>query len=347
MAAGIRNIAKHLGVSLSTVSSVINGRGYVSPEMRERVTHYLREVDYQPNYVARSLRRQETRIIGLIVPDLTNSFYSRISRGAEDFLLSSDYQLIVADSREDWARQQNYLMSFCRMKTDGILLVPSPASDEQIASIPALVRGQPLVYLDRSPIGQSVDSVLIDNQKASFTATQHLIDKGHRRIAILTEPLNLLCAADRLEGYRSALAANGIAKNPDWIHDGRNTKDSAYQVGLKLLTGRERPTAAVICNNLMTLGFLDALRERKLDCPEQFSLIGFDECEWSQYVHPSLTVIQQPASEIGAAAAQLLLNRVAGATTDPPTTMLLGFQLIERASTARLSTRLGQPPSAR
>ena len=340
MAPGIRNIAKHLGVSLSTVSSVINGRGYVSPKMRERIASYLREVDYQPNYVARSLRRQETRIIGLIVPDLSNTFYSRISRGAEDFLLSMDYQLMVADSREDWTRQRDYLMSFCRMKTDGILLVPSPASDEQIASIPALVRGQPLVYLDRSPIERTVDAVLIDNHKASFAATQHLIDKGHRRIAIITEPLNLLCAADRLEGYRRALEVNGITEDPKWIRDGRNTKESAYAIGLKLLSSRSRPTAAVICNNLMTLGFLDALREREISCPEQFSLIGFDECEWSQYVQPSLTMIQQPATEMGAVAARLVLNRISDGTVDSPRTLLLGFQLIERASTARISRRV-------
>lgn len=337
MAHGIRSIAKHLGVSLSTVSSVINGNGYVSPEMRERISRYLQEVDYQPNLVARSLRRQETRMIGMIVPDLSNTFYSLVSRGAEDLLLSKDYQLIVADSRENWDRQRDYLMSFGRMRTDGILLVTSAASDEQIASIPALVRGQPLVYVDRSPVEQIVDAVLIDNHQAAFHATEHLIHKGHRSISILTEPLNLLCAADRLEGYRHALAAHGIAEDPNWIYDGGNTKQSAYDAGMKLLSRERRPTAAVICNNLMTLGFMDALRERGIACPEQFSLVGFDECEWSQYVHPSLTTIEQPATEIGATAAQLLLNRVSGNTGDGPTTVLLGFKLIERASSAHLS----------
>jgi len=338
MAHGIRSIAKHLGVSLSTVSSVINSTGYVSPEMRERISSYLREVDYQPNLVARNLRRRETRMIGLIVPDLSNTFYSWISRGAEDFLLSRDYQLIVADSREDWARQRDYLMSFSRMRTDGILLVPSAASDEQIASISALLRGQPLVYIDRSPVQQSVDAVLIDNHKAAFDATEHLIRKGHRSIAILTEPLNLLCAADRLEGYRDALAAHGMRENPEWVYDGGNTKLSAYHAGLKLLSEHRQLTAAVICNNLMTLGFLDALRERDISCPEKFSLISFDECEWSQYVCPSLTTIEQPAAQIGATAAQLLLSRLGGRSMDAPSTVLMGFQLIERASTAAISS---------
>src|SRR6202167_5620356 len=121
VSASISSIAKYLGVSVSTVSTVINGHGYVSPKMRERIERYLREVDYQPNYLARSLRKRETRIIGLIVPDFADSFYSYLSRGAEDFLKSEDYQLIVADSRETWKRQRDYIQTFCRMMTDGIL----------------------------------------------------------------------------------------------------------------------------------------------------------------------------------------------------------------------------------
>jgi LacI family transcriptional regulator len=334
MTVGIRSIAKHLGVSVSTVSSVVNDRGYVSPQMRKRVEEYLRKIDYQPNYVARSLRRQETRIIGLIVPDLVNFFYTELSRAAEDFLLASGYQLIVADSREDWKRQQDYLTTFCRMMTDGILLVPSPATDAQITSIPAMVRGRPLVYLDRSPVGSPVDAVLIDNHKAAYAATRHLIEKGHRRIAIITEPLNLLCAADRLEGYRQVLEDHQIVVDPELIHIGGNTKESAYEIGLRLLARRDRPTAAVVCNNQMTLGFLKALRECNVACPDEFSVVGFDECDWSEHMQPPLTTIRQPAAEMGATAARVLLARLSDRRETPPTTTILGFHLVERSSTA-------------
>jgi LacI family transcriptional regulator len=336
MTVGIRKIAKHLGISVSTVSSVINDRGYVSPHMKARVEEYLREIDYQPNYLARSLRRQESRIIGMLVPDLLNSFYTELSRAAEDFLLARGYQLIVADSRENWIRQRDHLTAFCRMMTDGILLVPSPATDSEIASIPALVRGRPLVYLDRSPVGSPVDAVLIDNQGAAYAATQHLVEKGHRRIAIITEPLNLLCAADRLEGYRQVLDENQIALDPELIHIGGNTKESAYEIGMRLLVRHDPPTAVVVCNNQMTLGFLKALSERKLACPTEFSVIGFDECDWSEHMQPPLTTIRQPAAEMGATAARVLLARMGEGRDAPPTTTVLGFDLLERSSTAIL-----------
>jgi LacI family transcriptional regulator len=338
VAASISSIAKQLGVSVSTVSTVINGRGYVSAKMRERIESHLREVDYQPNYVARSLRRRETRIVGLIVPDLADSFYSYLSRGAEDFLKSEDYQLIVADSRETWKRQRDYIQTFCRMMTDGILLVPCLATSAQIESIPILVRDRPLVYLDRSPLRPPVDSVMIDNSRASFEATDHLIGMGHRRIAIIAEPLNLLSAADRLKGYRRALKTRGIKADPSLICTGsNNTKESAYDIGLRLLTGKRRPTAVVICNNQMTLGFLAALRDCNIACPEQLSMVGFDDCDWSEHVHPPLTVIQQPALEMGATAARILLGRIRDKTPSPYKTTILGFRLIPRMSTAPLT----------
>jgi LacI family transcriptional regulator len=337
MAAGIRSIARHLGVSVSTVSAVINGHSYVSPEMRARVEQYLREVDYQPNYLARSLRRRETRMVGLIVPDLANSFYTALSRGAEDFLLARGYRLIVADSREDWKRQKDYLESFCRMMTDGILLVPSSATKAQIDRIPGLVRGRPLVYVDRSPIKSPVDVVLIDNSAASFAATRHLVERGHRRIGIITEPISLLCAADRLEGYQHALKASGIDVDQDLIYIGNNTKESAHEIGQRMLSQKMPPTAAVVCNNIMTLGFLSALRERKVDVPEDFSVIGFDECDWSEHIHPPLTTIRQPAAEMGATSARVLLERMGDKKETPPSTTVLGFDLKVRSSTAVLA----------
>jgi LacI family transcriptional regulator len=338
---GVRSIAKHLGISVSTVSSVINHRGYVSPQMRERVEKYLREIDYQPNYLARGLRRRETRTIGLIVPDLLNSFYTELSRRAEDFLLAQGYRLIVADSREDWGRQQDYLTTFCRMMTDGILLVPCPATKAQIESLPTLVRGRPLVYLDRSPSRPPVDAVLMDNDRAAFAATLHLIQKGHRRIAILTEPLNLLCASDRLQGYRQALKQHRIAAAPELIQIGGNTKQSADEIGQRLLSLAKRPTAAVICNNQMTLGFMTVLRKHNVRCPEEFSVIGFDECDWSEHMQPPLTTIRQPAAEMGATAAKVLLARMNEKKEAPPATTILGFELLERSSTAFLNPHAG------
>jgi DNA-binding LacI/PurR family transcriptional regulator len=332
MASGIRSIAKHLGVSVSTVSAVINGNGYVSREMRERIENYLRATDYQPNYVARSLRRRETKTVGLVVPDLSNSFYSQLCRGAEDFLLAQGYQLIVADSRENWDRQSNYLTSFCRMMVDGILLVPSLATDEQIASIPGQVRGRPMVYVDRTPANPPVDTVMIDNREASRVATWLLIKQGHTQIGAISEPLNLLNADERLDGFLVAMAEAGLGVNQKLVRSGENSKESGFRIGLEMLDVEPRMTAVLVCNNQSTLGFLAALRQCGIGCPEQVSVIGFDDCEWSELIEPPLTTIQAPATEMGSVAARTLLGRIANPNGPPPSMALLGFELRERSS---------------
>ncbi len=332
--ATIRQIAKNLGVSISTVSAVINKRGYVRAKLRARIEKALREADYRPNQIARSLRLRETRNVALIVPDLANFFYSRMMRGAEDYLAAADYRLLVVDSREDWKRQHDYLQSFSGKVADGIILVPCMATSEQIAIIPSIVRETPLVYVDRSPLECNVDSVLVDNMRASFEATRHLLELGHRRIAIITEPLNLLNAADRLLGYQRALQLFGVLTDDELVRTGDNKEDSGYLNGLEFLKLADRPTAILVCNNLMTLGVLAAFRELAVDCPREVSLVGFDDFEWSSFLHPPLTMVRQPALELGAAAARAVLKRMRN--PHPPATerVLLQTQLTVRESTA-------------
>lgn len=343
----ILQVAKHLGVSVSTVSSVANKRGYVSAAMRARVEKALRDADYQPNHIARSLRLRETRTIGLIVPDLANSFYSRLMRGAEDYLAGMDYRLIVADSREDWKHQQDYLGAFTGKRTDGIILVPCMATDRQIAEIPRLVRKTPLVYVDRSPLRSHVDSVLVDNVQAAYAATRHLLDLGHRRIGIVTEPLNLLNAAERLQGYKRALRSQRVPLDAKLVCSGDNTEDSGYWRGLELLKLADRPTAVLVCNNLMTLGLLDALRELRISCPREVSLVGFDDFEWSAHLRPPLTMVRQPAAELGAAAAKAILKRLRHPDRDGVDKVLLPTQLIVRESTTSpICTRQGRKREA-
>jgi LacI family transcriptional regulator len=332
--ATISEIARKLGVSVSTVSAVVNRRGYVSPAMRAKVEHAVEEARYRPNDMARGLRLGESRTIGLIVPDLTNAFFARLMRGAEDYLVSLDYRLLIADSREEWSRQREYLISFAGRKTDGILLVPCRSTDEQIATLPQLIGTTPLVYVDRSPANPIVDSVLADNVRAGYTATSHLLELGHRRIAILSEPLDLLNGADRLEGYKKALRARRVALDRNLIRLGRDTEDSGYWCGLDLFKQEPPPTAVVVCNNLMTLGLLSALREAKLECPRDVSVIGFDDFEWCPYLCPPLSMVRVPAAEMGAAAAKALMRRLRGTDSKPPESVLLPAELILRMSTA-------------
>ncbi len=334
--ATIRQIARQLGVSISTVSAVINKRAYVSDSMRQRIEKALQESDYHPNHIARSLRLRETHTIGLLVPDLGNMFYAQLMRGAEDYLASVGYRLIVADTRDEWQRQRDFLLVLSGKTTDGVILVPSMATDDQIASIPQLLPSTPLVYVDRSPLDARVDSVLVDNVRAAFEATEYLLKLGHRRIAIITEPLNLLNAADRLLGYKQALRAHRIPVDPKLVRPGDNTQDSGYWHALEIFKLAPSPTAVLACNNRMLLGMLAALRELGLACPRAVSLIGFDDFDWSAYIDPPLTIVRQPADQLGAAAAKTLLKRIRHPDRDRFEKILLPTQLVVRRSTSPL-----------
>jgi len=316
----------------------------VRDKLRARIENALREADYRPNQIARSLRLRETRNVALIVPDLANFFYSRLMRGAEDFLAAAGYRLLVVDSREDWKRQHDYLISFSGKVADGIILVPCMATSEKIAIIPAIVHKTPLVYVDRSPLQCDVDSVLVDNVRASYEATRHLLDLGHRRIAIITEPLNLLNAADRLLGYQRALRSFGMPPDGELVRIGDNKEDSGYLNGLEFLKLAERPTAILVCNNLMTLGVLAAFRELGVACPREVSLVGFDDFEWGSFLDPPLTMVRQPASELGAAAASAVLKRVRNPQQPGTERVLLQTQLTVRESTAAPNSALRHSP---
>jgi LacI family transcriptional regulator len=330
----ISEIARQLGVSVSTVSAVVNRHGYVSSAMRAKVEQALQQAQYRPNDMARGLRLGRSHTIGLIIPDLTNSFFARLMRGAEDYLASLNYRLLIADSREEWSRQREYLCSFAGRKTDGILLVPCRSTDEQLAEIRQLIGSTPLVYVDRSPLNPTADSVLADNVRAGYAATSHLLELGHRRIAILSEPLDLLNGADRLEGYKKALRARRVALDRNLIRFGGDTEDSGYWCGLELFKQATRPTAVVVCNNLMTLGLLGALSGAKLECPGDVSIIGFDDFEWCPHLSPPLSMVRVPAAELGSAAAKALMRRVRGAHVESPQSILLPAELVLRKSTA-------------
>jgi len=245
--------------------------------------------------------------------------------------------LIVADTRDEWPRQCDYLRLLSGKTTDGIILVPSMATDEQIASIPVLLRSTPLVYVDRSPLNAQVDSVLVDNVRAAYEATEHLLELGHRRIAIITEPLNLLNAADRLLGYKRALKASRIPVDPVLVRRGDNTPDSGYWHALEIFKPAAAPTAVLVCNNRMLLGLMMALRELRLACPRAVSLVGFDDFDWSPYIDPPLTIVRQPAVQLGESAARILLKRIRHPHREHHEKVLIPTQLVVRQSTARLS----------
>lgn len=326
----IRDVAARAGVSSTTVSHVINHTRPVSADLLARVQQAMAELGFQPNALARSLRRKRTHTLGLIVPDSANPFFAEVGRGIEDTCYSSGYSVILCNSDGDPGRELLYLDLLAQKQVDGILLVPA-GEQAKPAALP--VRNIPLVLIDRDIPGFLVDVVQIDNIAGGYLATRHLIDLGHRRIGYIGGPQHLSPVPDRSAGYRKALQEAGLPIIADLIVEGDFHDAGGYSGAQQLLDLADRPTAIFAGNDLMAIGALAAARERDIGVPQPLSVIGFDDIHLAGYLNPPLTTVAQPKYDLGVVAAQLLFARLADPDL-PPQRRLLQAQLVVRQSTA-------------
>ncbi len=313
--ATIKEVASRARVSVGTVSNVLCGVIPVGPARRERVLAAIRKLDYHPNHVARSLKIRQTKMIGMVVSDITNSFFPLVVRGAEDALWQHDYMLITLNSDDKPERERQVLSALRARRVDGILLVAASTSD--LSHIQGtLDSGIPIVCIDRAITSIPMDCVSVDNIAGARKGVEHLIECGHRRIGILTGPLSLQVARDRLEGYRQALGAAGIASNDALVRDAAFRAETGYTASLDLLR-RAGPTAVFASNAMMALGLMRALNELNLRCPEDVSIAAFDDPVFSQSLRPELTCVAQPAYELGYRGAELMLRRLRQQDSEP------------------------------
>lgn len=327
----IREVAKAAGASVSTISAALNNSDYVSADMRRRIEAAIKTLKYCPNDLARGLRLQKTHSIAIVVPDLSNNFYIELVRGVKDYSASASYTVLIGDSRENWEEERNYLDSFHRRRVDGIVRVP--AMNASGGKARAVLGNLPVVYADRHPREQDthVGRVGVDNTQAAKSATSYLLSLGHRNIGIITGDALSGTSRDRLQGFMSAIRSAKIPLDRSMIHAGHNDMESGHFHAMQLLTRGQRPTAIFCTNNMMALGALAAVQEIGLACPEEISLLGFDDFYWATLLRPSLTVVRQPAREIGMIAARILIDHIEGRAS-VPTPALLKTQLIVRDS---------------
>jgi DNA-binding LacI/PurR family transcriptional regulator len=334
----IRDVARIAGASVSTVSAAINNTDYVSAAMRLRIEHAIGRLGYRPNDLARGLRLQRTHSLGVVVPDLSNNFYTEMLQGMKDYVSAAHYTLLIGDSRDRWAEEQVYLDTFHRRRVDGVIRIP--AVDARGGSVHNLLGHIPVVYADRFVRSQDplAGHVGVDNALAAFDATRYLMSLGHRRIGIIAGPETAPTAADRLEGYRRALRSGRVHADATLVRRGDNGMVSGHREAIELLTLPERPTAIFCTNNMMTLGAFQAIQELRTPCPEEVSLLGFDDFYWAPLLRPQISMVRQPAREIGMAAARLLIEQIDGRIASG-SVQTLSTQLIVRQSCA--------PPVAR
>ncbi len=327
----IRDVAKAAGASVSTISAALNNSDYVSADMRSRIENAIKDLKYRPNDLARGLRLQKTHSIAIVVPDLSNNFYIELVRGAKDYSASANYTVLIGDSRDSWEEERNYLDSFHRRRVDGIVRVP--AIDALKGKGKTDLGNLPVVYADRYPLTKDsyVGRVGIDNRRAADSATRYLLSLGHRKMGIITGDSSSGTSVDRLEGFLQALRSAGIRPDRSMIHSGHNDMESGHVHTMQLLTRADRPTAIFCTNNMMALGALAAIQEIGLVCPEEISLLGFDDFYWATLLRPRLTVVRQPAREVGMIAARMLIDHLEG-RPGVPTPTLLATQLMVRDS---------------
>ena len=308
----MRDVARLADVSIATVSAVVNGKQVVRPVVAARVQDAMKALNFHPDHVARSLRVKKTTTLGVIVPDFSSGFFVDVLRGIEDAARHVGYSVLLCNSDDDVEIEQRHLRALLSRRVDGILLASTDLysiADTQLRS------GTPIVLFDRIPPGYRGAAVVVDNVDAAYRATQHLIGLGHSRLAFIAGRLDLSTASDRAEGFRRALEDSRMQLSGAYFRRGDYHPESGYQNGLELMKLPTPPTAIVCSNGLMTLGLLRAMRELHVCCPEEISIIGFDEPAPDSYgfslstlLRPELTVVAQPGHEVGRQAAQMLLR---------------------------------------
>ena len=323
----IEDVAQHAGVSTATVSRVLSGKPYVSEELRARVLSAAQELDYRPSRVARSLREQRSRIIGLIISDIQNPFFTAIVRAVEDGAYASGHAVFLCNTDEDEAKETLYIDLMLAEQVAGVIL--SSTTGRNPAYQHLMRAGIPAVAIDRRVYNVPLDTVLVDNIDATRRAVEHLIAQGHRRIGAIVGHLTSSTGEDRLRGYTDALMAHNIPVSDALIRIGTPRSPVGYAAMSELLALPDPPTAVFTGNNLLTAGALRALIDAGLQAPQEVAVAAFDDMEWAVLIQPALTMVAQPTYEIGRIAVELLQKRIDDPRR-PPEEVILPAQVIAR-----------------
>jgi LacI family transcriptional regulator len=325
------DVARLAGVSRATVSAVVNGNKFVTPSTRERVLRAIASLDYRPDAIARSLRISRTNTVGLIMPSIESPFWPPVARAAEQELRQHDYRLYIANTDEVSAVADAAMEMVLETRVDGAMAAP-PAGVRRRPYEAYVSSGRPLVFIERVVADVEADSVLVDDVRGGYLAAQHLIGLGHRTIGVIAMPLAVSSSDRRVEGIRQAHREAGLTLADDLLEVANFSEQEGFAAARRVLTRQPRTDALIACSLRLTTGALAALHANRLRVPEDVALVGYDEMPWTLLCQPPLTVVQQPAREIGRTAAALLLSRLDGSRSTGPVTELLEPRLLVRRS---------------
>ncbi len=298
MAPKIKDVAKRAGVSVTTVSRVLNDEKYVKDDLKARVRRAIDELGYTPSHIARSLVRKKTNLLGVIVPDITSSFYSTILSNIEKTASLNGYNLIVCNIIEDIDKEYKYLQVFKEMRVEGIIIMHEKLNDEIRELIGKL--DIPIIFSSVKPVDQSFISVIIDDYHAAYDATQYLIQLGHERIGFIGGDMrDMTSGQNRYVGYTQAFQDSGLEIEEEYIFFGDYKPQSGYNVMKEMLKCEPRPSAVFAVSDDMAVGAMNCIHDHGLSVPEDISVIGFDGSQLTDLVRPRLTSMEQPIDEMG------------------------------------------------
>jgi DNA-binding LacI/PurR family transcriptional regulator len=340
----IRDIAARAGVATMTVSRVINQSGYVSQEVREKVELAVKELNYHPNGLARSLKRQRTQVVGILLPDIANPFSAELVRGIQEVLLQRGYSSFIGTSERSLEREQSELRALFDHRADGIIVATRETKAGNDFLLQLTERGVPMVVVGRTLNHPQVDRVTADHWKGGYEAVEHLVSLGHRRIGFVgVSPING-AGLRRYQGYLDALRDHRVPVDEKLIvgparqsGPGYSTQDDGYEGMKRLLALRRPPTAIFARNDFTAIGAMCAIRDAGLSTPQDIAIVGFDNVPLAAYTAPPLTTVDQPTAEQGQEATRLLLDRIEQDRTRERREVCLDCHLVVRQSTSRRS----------
>ncbi len=329
----LKDLARELNVSISTVSRALKDHPNLSLEMKEKVKKLAQERNYSPNPLAMGLLKQETRMIGVIVPDLVTHFYSAIIEGIESHAKEKGYFILIASSNESVEKEKESIINLLKARVEGLIVCLSRETTDVSHFENLLKKDIPLVFFDRDCLPGKVSSVTVDNKGAAEKITTHFYKNGYRRIAFISGPPQLNISKERMAGYLSGLENSGLPVVQELIESCDLSYNSASLTMKRLLKLKNPPDAVFGINDTVAFAAMKIIRQQGIRIPEDIGLVGFTDDFHATVVEPTLTTITHPTFEIGRKAAELFFERIQ--TSIPPRTVVLNTNLIERESSVK------------
>ncbi|MBD8014324.1 LacI family DNA-binding transcriptional regulator [Planococcus wigleyi] len=326
--ANIQQVAKQAGVSVATVSRVLNGKDKVSTKTKLKVEEAIQYLNYEPSMLGRNLRNSESRIVLILIPSISNPFYFEVIKGIENMALSQNYSILLCETDSKPEKEEIYFDLVRKKMADGIISM-DPAVN--VETLKELAENYAIIQCSEYGGGIGIPYVTIDSEEASYHAVKHLIQIGHRKIALMNSDEKFLYARERRMGYERALQEHGIPLDGEYIF---YTQELGFEQGQqtmkKILQLQDRPTAVFAVSDLLAIGALKEINAAGLHVPEDVAVVGFDKIDFSNMTNPALTTVAQPMYKMGTVAARMLIEKIQGKTVD---SIVLGHELVIREST--------------